>query len=299
MTFDPSSFISWESASRDTIDVKKIYIDIAESLVGGVLLSQIIFWHLPDKSGKSKLSIEKNGELWLVKKQEDWWDECRITEKEYRLAISHLVDKKIIIKCIFQYNNCPTTHLRINWEQLIKEISSHLNFSNKHFEIDQREISKLTKGKEPSLYTKETTYREPYSKEYGEQTGEIGISPSPPLPLLNKIIYNPLLSEHEVAVGVGKVVISQQAWDFFVQQFGEPRVLQAAHDLSARIVEEPKRYKNHRMALGTFIKNSIKWEAEHKAKTGAFKPKDNKTDWKNPEGAGTKRFTLQELDNDV
>ena len=44
-------FIAWEQVSRDTIDVKRCYVDIAGDLVAGILLSQIVYWHLPDKDG--------------------------------------------------------------------------------------------------------------------------------------------------------------------------------------------------------------------------------------------------------
>ena len=50
-----SEFLAWESMSRDTIDVKRVYCDIAGDLVAGVLLSQLIYWHLPDRNGDARL----------------------------------------------------------------------------------------------------------------------------------------------------------------------------------------------------------------------------------------------------
>jgi len=44
-----NEFLSWELTTRDTIDFKKIYVDIAGDLIAGLLLSQIIYWHLPSK----------------------------------------------------------------------------------------------------------------------------------------------------------------------------------------------------------------------------------------------------------
>ena len=83
------SFLAWEAASRDTIDVKRIYIDIAgEDLIAGILLSQILFWFLPDHDGKHKSCLESdvNGKYWLVKKREAWWYECRISPKQFDRA---------------------------------------------------------------------------------------------------------------------------------------------------------------------------------------------------------------------
>ena len=38
-----NDFLAWEKASRDSIDFKKIYVDVAGDLIAGLLLSQIIY----------------------------------------------------------------------------------------------------------------------------------------------------------------------------------------------------------------------------------------------------------------
>jgi len=116
-------FLAWEQMSRDTIDVKKVYIDIAEDLVAGILLSQIIYWYLPDQEGKTKLRVEKDGQLWLAKGREDWWEECRITPKQFDRAIKILQKKGLVEKKIFKFNGNPTTHIRLNFDVLIQYLS--------------------------------------------------------------------------------------------------------------------------------------------------------------------------------
>jgi len=37
-------FLLWERASRDTLEVKRLYIDMAGDLVAGIVLSQIVFY---------------------------------------------------------------------------------------------------------------------------------------------------------------------------------------------------------------------------------------------------------------
>ena len=61
-----NEFIAWELASRDTIDFKMIYVDISGDVIAGLLLSQIIFWNLPDKKGDTKLKVLKKGKRWLA-----------------------------------------------------------------------------------------------------------------------------------------------------------------------------------------------------------------------------------------
>jgi hypothetical protein len=53
---DWKKFILWEAASRDTIDVKRCYIDVVKDLIAGILLSQIIYRFLPEKNGRPSVS---------------------------------------------------------------------------------------------------------------------------------------------------------------------------------------------------------------------------------------------------
>jgi hypothetical protein len=55
----PETFLAWEAASRDTIDFKKIYVDMADDLVAGLLLSQVVYWFLPDRNGNLKLRVRR------------------------------------------------------------------------------------------------------------------------------------------------------------------------------------------------------------------------------------------------
>ena len=123
-------FIAWEQASRDVIDVKRIYIDITGDLATGVLLSQIVFWSLPDRSGKQKLKILKDGRYWLAKKREDWWDECRITPKQFDRAIGVLEDKKLVVTDVFGFAGAPVKHVSLDFEELIRQIAAYLPLGN-------------------------------------------------------------------------------------------------------------------------------------------------------------------------
>ncbi|GAJ09042.1 unnamed protein product, partial [marine sediment metagenome] len=76
-----NDFLAWEKASRDTIDFKKIYVDITGDLIAGLLLSQIIYWHLPNKDGETKLRVIKKNRPCIAKARHDWWDEARISVK--------------------------------------------------------------------------------------------------------------------------------------------------------------------------------------------------------------------------
>lgn len=120
-------FVAWETASRDTIDFKKIYADMAGEVLAGLLLSQIIYWHLPDKYGNSKLRVERDGYLWLAKSAKDWWSEIRLTEYQARRALSVLEKKGLIVTEVHKFNGVPTKHIRISddfvdiWDNMLSD----------------------------------------------------------------------------------------------------------------------------------------------------------------------------------
>lgn len=145
-----NDFLLWEQTSRDTIDVKRIYVDIAEDLISGILLSQIIFWNLPNQEGKTKLRVVRDNKLWLAKGREDWWEECRITSKQFDRAIKILEEKKLVDKRVFKFDGSPKVHLNLNIEVLQASIhriftfGENGNYPKGKMEIDERVISTIT-----------------------------------------------------------------------------------------------------------------------------------------------------------
>lgn len=116
-------FLLWEQASRDAILVKRVYIDMAGDLAAGVMLSQIIYWHLPNDEGKSRLKVEIEGEFFLVKGYGDWWEECRLTFKQARRAIEILQEKGLISIFTRKFAGAPRLHIRLEREAFLEELN--------------------------------------------------------------------------------------------------------------------------------------------------------------------------------
>ena len=117
-TFD--QFLLWEARSRDTIDFKTIYVDMADDLLAGLLLSQIVYWHLPNRDGKTKLRVRRDGCMWLSKADNEWYDEVRLTEKQARRARTVLVEKGLIECRTYKFAGSPKTHTRILRDAFLK-----------------------------------------------------------------------------------------------------------------------------------------------------------------------------------
>lgn len=104
--------------------IHHVYVDITGDLVAGALLGQILYWFGADRNGRARARIRKDGYLWIAKGRADWWDEIRISAKQYDRAAKILKEKKFIEIRTMKFNGNPTSHIRIIPEQLNKAIDS-------------------------------------------------------------------------------------------------------------------------------------------------------------------------------
>ncbi|CAG0993039.1 hypothetical protein PLCT2_02579 [Planctomycetaceae bacterium] len=107
-------FLSWEASTRDIIDFKRIYVDMANGdLLAGLMLSEIVYWHLPNKEGLSRMKVVKEGRQWIAVRHYEWWDRARMTPDQARRALSTLCNLGILEKKVFKFYGETTTHVRI------------------------------------------------------------------------------------------------------------------------------------------------------------------------------------------
>lgn len=136
-----SQILQLSAVENDFIHTPKIYIDIAGDLVAGIILSRIVYWFSPSKNGNPRAQVEFGGNLWLVKTNEEWWEECRISLKQIKLAKNKLKRLGLIIIETHLFQNKTASHIRLNSEKLE--------------ELYNREIQKMftegTKGTDPEV----------------------------------------------------------------------------------------------------------------------------------------------------
>lgn len=114
-------FLLWENAGREIVSTKKAYIDMSGGdLVAGVVISEIIFWHLPNKDGQSKLRVQHDNKLWIAIRRTEWWDRCRVTERQADKALKMFADCGIIEKKVYKFKGEPTVHVRVVEEVFLK-----------------------------------------------------------------------------------------------------------------------------------------------------------------------------------
>lgn len=93
--------------------VHHAYVDICGDLTAGALLGQILYWLAPQNGGEPRARIEKEGYRWIAKARADWWDEIRISPKQYDRAIKVLEDKRFVEVRTMKFDGNPMKHIRI------------------------------------------------------------------------------------------------------------------------------------------------------------------------------------------
>lgn len=178
-------FIQWEFSARQSIDLKIIYIDMTEDILAGLLLSQIIFWHLPDRDGNfTKLRVIKDGKFWLVKSHSDWWNEIRMSEDQIRRAMKILNEKGLVETATFKFAGVPKTHIRIQTDNFIqlwneirhKEVETLMNSGLGIKPKSTRYKTQVHLGNNPSPLTKITSIENLHRSKipsYNSPQGEI------------------------------------------------------------------------------------------------------------------------------
>lgn len=117
---DFRDFVYWERESNDTIDYKKIYVDmVGGDVPTGLMLSQLIFWRLPAKNkdaNHTKLTITRENRKWLAKSDSDWYAETRLTPKQAARCRGILEAQGLISVEKWKFGGAPMVHISINEE---------------------------------------------------------------------------------------------------------------------------------------------------------------------------------------
>ena len=115
-----AEFLKWEAETHDVLDFKKIYVDMAGDLHAGLVLSELTYWYLPAKGGRTRLRVRKQGRMWIAVRRWEWWDRCRLTPRQADGALGKLLGAGLIDKAVFKFYGEPTTHVALNVEVFLR-----------------------------------------------------------------------------------------------------------------------------------------------------------------------------------
>lgn len=112
---DMNKFLSLKAIEQQRVNFEMTYVDIANGdLIAGLLLSQIIYWFLPDRNGRTKTRVTYKGRDALAKNRGDWYEEVRITPRQYDKGIKILQDLGIVEIENSMFNGKRTPFIMLN-----------------------------------------------------------------------------------------------------------------------------------------------------------------------------------------
>lgn len=171
------SFLRWEK-STEALGFKPIYVDMADDLIAGHILGRIVYWHLPDKHGKTKMRVWRDGYWWIARKREDWWPECRVKPRQADAALEKLCKQGLVEKKVWKFAGNPTTHIRIItsvFMQIWREELANLQIHATGFDASDSDAAE--DDPQPGFGSPESVITKSRSRKVG--SNESGISKSP------------------------------------------------------------------------------------------------------------------------
>lgn len=194
-------WVASEAHDHDAIKVKRLYVDINEgNWYDAALFSQIMYWHGRNKeTGERRMKVLRNGEYWIAKRYEDWWDECRVNAETAKKAIVRMVKRGLLVKQVWLFSGKPTVHLRINVEGF-EVLANHSLAEKQEFELNRSNvpdgkgtIDQMDQVRDTDLYTETTAETTAEVVEASATTPPVrpDSSPLPPNAINFEALYTP------------------------------------------------------------------------------------------------------------
>lgn len=147
---DMNKFLALKALEKEKVDFEMSYVDMAGGdLIAGLLLSQIIYWFSPDKNGKLRTRVTYKGKRVIAKNRDGWYEEVRITPRQYDRSIKILQDLNIVQIKNSMFNGKRTPFIMLNEDVFLslyeKEISRYYDtvtpiLPDSNTDIDETDI---------------------------------------------------------------------------------------------------------------------------------------------------------------
>lgn len=115
-----------QKADQDVIVLKRAYCDMTRDVPAALILSQILFWNMPDGEGKSRLRVEYRGAPALARNHADWWGDCRVPPAQAERSIKTLCKLGLIRAPKGMFNGKRTPMIILDKTQFIQKYNAIL-----------------------------------------------------------------------------------------------------------------------------------------------------------------------------
>jgi len=100
---------------------------ITGDALAALLLSKIVYWFRPGKTGRKKTRVVKDGRDWIAKKRKDWDNECCLSERQFDRAIKILKDQGLVETKVYKFAGDPQTHISLNGDVFMEKLTNYHN----------------------------------------------------------------------------------------------------------------------------------------------------------------------------
>ena len=101
-----------------SVMLRQTFVYMLGNLHAAILLSQIVYWFKPSKTGKLKVTVKKDGKLWIAKSREGWMDETGLSLDLFKSSIQKLKDRHLITYRRHGFGGKVTPHIHLHLDQL-------------------------------------------------------------------------------------------------------------------------------------------------------------------------------------
>lgn len=115
----------WQKADAQCkpIGLKREYVQVTGDLASACLLSQIVYWHRPDKNGKTRLRVFRDGKLWAADRVSKWTVACQISEGQYKRAVKNLTQLGLVEHAIYKFAGITVPHFALNHQAFAEALA--------------------------------------------------------------------------------------------------------------------------------------------------------------------------------
>ena len=122
-----NEFYTIEHKKTQRVNFEMTYVDIAQGdVIAGLLLSQIIYWFSPTKEGRNKTKVVYNGRRAIAKGRDEWYDEIRVSARQYDRAIGILKDVGVVSVENSMFNARRTPFIMLNESKFLELYNQEL-----------------------------------------------------------------------------------------------------------------------------------------------------------------------------
>jgi len=259
------------------------------NLIPGILLNQIVYWHLPTLKGDDKMTIVIDGKKWIAKTSQDWYNEIRLSVKQVMTALDTLKELELIETKVAKFSGNPTTHIRLVKENFIvayKKFTFSVyglwdktilpNRQKRNSQIGKNEVAYLAKTSIAEITTKTTTEKESLSPQ------------NPPFfGLINEIWQS------ATGVPVQTTISFQKTWNDIIKKCSENEIESAVRTFLADIWRKDKPAARTSSILFKDSETFIRWVDIYKAS------KNNVKNKRAPEAEKIQPKTKKKFEKDI